>query len=110
MADVTVGLLVTLSAKSGKDHELAEFLESALPLVEGERETVSWFAFRIDESRFGIFDAFPGQPGREAHLDGPVAKALGAKAPELLAQAPEIQLVDVLAAKLAATPGERAAG
>jgi quinol monooxygenase YgiN len=100
MADVTVGLLVTLTAKEGKEQDLSDFLQSALPLVEAEPETVSWFGFRIDDARFGIFDVFPGDSGRDAHLSGPVARALLAKADELLAEPPTIEPVDVLAAKL----------
>jgi quinol monooxygenase YgiN len=101
MTEVTVGLLVTLEARSGKEDELADFLASAQALVEAEPETVSWFAFRIDESRFGIFDVFPSRSGRTAHLSGPVAEALLAKAEDVLVTAPQIEPVDVLAAKLA---------
>ncbi len=97
---VTVGLLVTLSAKPGKEAELASFLASALPLAQAEADTTAWFAIKIDESTFGIFDVFPDADGRQAHLDGPIAAALMAKADELLASPPEIKPVDVLAAKL----------
>jgi quinol monooxygenase YgiN len=100
MADVTVGLLVALEAKEGKEQELADFLERALPLVEAEPETVSWFAVRIDASRFAIFDVFQRKSGRDAHLNGPIAEALLARADELLARPPSIEPVDVLAAKL----------
>jgi quinol monooxygenase YgiN len=100
MVEVTVGLLVTLQAREGKTDELAEFLASARALVESEPETLSWFGFRIDESRFGIFDTFADSTGRAEHLDGPVAEALLAKADELLSEPPAIELVDVLAAKL----------
>jgi quinol monooxygenase YgiN len=97
---VTVGLLVTLEAKAGKEGDLAAFLEGALPLVEGEPETTAWFAVRLASSRFAIFDAFPTEAGREAHLAGPVAAALMQNAPELLASEPVIENVDVLADKL----------
>jgi quinol monooxygenase YgiN len=98
---VAVGLLVTLDAKPGKEDDVASFLESALPLVEGEPETTVWFALRLGPSRFAIFDAFPNEAGREAHLTGPVAAALIENASELLANDPNIQTVDVLASKLA---------
>jgi quinol monooxygenase YgiN len=98
---VTVGILATLTAKPGKEDELAEFLRSALPLAEGEPDTTAWFAIKIDESRFGIFDVFPTTDGRQAHLDGPIAAALLAKADELLREPPDIRPVEVLAAKLA---------
>lgn len=97
---VTVGLLVRLEAKAGKEAEVENFLKSGLALVQEEPDTISWFAIRMGPSTFGIFDAFPDDSGRQAHLTGRVAAALMAKAPELLAQPPVIENVDVLAAKL----------
>lgn len=97
---VTVGLLATLSAKPGREEELAKFLAGALPLAEAEPETSAWFAIKIDASTYGIFDVFPGADGRQAHLDGPIAAALMAKADELLSSPPDIKPIDVLAAKL----------
>jgi len=97
---VSVGLLVTLEAKPGKEDDLATFLKGALPLVEQEPQTTAWFAVRLASSRFAIFDAFPNEAGREAHLSGPVASALMENAPELLAGEPIIETVDVLADKL----------
>lgn len=102
MAELTVGLLATLEARHGKEGELAAFLAGALPLAEAEPETVSWFAFRIDDHQFGIFDVFESDGGRQAHLSGPIAEALLARADELLAVPPKIETVDVLAAKLGA--------
>lgn len=95
----SVGLLVTLEAKSGKEKELAGFLQAARGLVVAEPDTSTWYAIRINTNKFGIFDTFPGEEGREAHLAGEVAKALGAKADELLATSPKIQRVEVLAFK-----------
>ena len=97
---VTVGLLVRLEAKPGKEAEVENFLKSGLALVEDEPETTVWFAIRMGQSTFGIFDAFPGESGRKAHLSGAVASALMAKASELLAKPPVIENVDVLAEKL----------
>jgi quinol monooxygenase YgiN len=97
---VHVGLLVRLEAKAGKEAQLAQLLQSALPLAEAEPATIAWFAIRLGPSTFGIFDAFPDDAGRQAHLAGPIAAALMAQAPELLAQPPTIEPVDVLAAKL----------
>lgn len=97
---VTVGLLVMLNAKPGKEEELAEFLTSALPLAENEPGTTAWFAIKIDDSTFGIVDFFPGSEGRQAHLEGPIAAALMEKSKDLLASAPDIKPIDVLAAKL----------
>lgn len=94
---LTVGLLVTLTAKVGRDGDLADLLRQAQTLAEQEAQTVVWFAVRIDERRFAIFDAFADDTGREAHLAGPVAEALKANADELLAEPPLIDRVDLLA-------------
>jgi quinol monooxygenase YgiN len=97
---VRVGLLVRLRAKPGKESEVAKFLEGALPAAQGEPQTPVWFAIRIGQSEFGIFDAFPDDAGRQAHLGGPIAAALMKRAGELLAEPPKIEKVDVLAAKV----------
>ncbi len=97
---VHVALLVRLEAKPGKEDEVADLLKSALPLANAEPATTVWFALKLGPSTFGIFDAFPDEAGRQAHLAGQIAAALMAKAPELLAQPPTIEHVDVLAAKL----------
>jgi len=97
---VTVALLVRLEAKPGKEAEVESFLNSGLALVEEEPDTTAWFALRMGPSTFGIFDAFPDESGRQAHLNGKVAAALMAKASDLFAQTPVIEKVDVLAAKL----------
>ncbi|MBV9707319.1 MAG: antibiotic biosynthesis monooxygenase [Chloroflexi bacterium] len=98
---LNVGLFVRLEAKPGKEEEVENFLRSALPLAQDEPATIVWFAIRLGPSSFGIFDAFPDNEGRQAHLAGPIAAALMAKAPELLAQPPSIEKLDILAAKLA---------
>ncbi len=98
--NLRTGLWVRLEAKPGKEAAVASFLEGGLPIVEQEPATIAWFAIKLGPSTFGIFDAFPDEEGREAHLAGRVAAALMAKAPELLATAPSIEKVDVLAAKL----------
>jgi quinol monooxygenase YgiN len=92
-------LYVPLEAKPGKEQELADFLKSALPIVEDEPGTVAWFAIQMSPSTFAIFDAFPDEAGRDAHLNGKVAAALMAKADELLAKPPQIHKIDVLASK-----------
>jgi quinol monooxygenase YgiN len=99
---VAVGLYVALQAKQGKEEDVANFLRGALPLVQREDQTTAWFALRMEASRFAIFDAFADEAGRDAHLAGEVAAALMAHADELLAEAPSIQRVDVLADKLPA--------
>ncbi|HEY3571792.1 MAG TPA: antibiotic biosynthesis monooxygenase [Thermoanaerobaculia bacterium] len=97
---VKTALYVRLEAKPGKEREVADFLRAGLPLVEEEPATTAWFGIQMGPTTFGIFDAFPDEAGREAHLSGKVAAALMAKAPDLLADPPKIQKVDVLAAKL----------
>ena len=97
---VKFALSARLVAKPGKEEEVAAFLANALPLAEKEPETIVWFALRLSKSEFGIFDAFPNEAGRSAHLNGPIAAALMAKAGELLAEPPRIDKVDLLAAKL----------
>lgn len=94
------GLFVRLEAKPGKEQEVAQFLKGALPLAEEEPATTAWFAIRLGPSSFGVFDVFPDEKGRDAHLSGNIAAALMAKAPELLSEPPSIQKHDVLAAKL----------
>ena len=95
---VRVGLLVRFDAVPGKEEEVAQFLEGALPLVNDEPATLVWHAIRLGPSTFGIFDAFPDETGREAHLNGKVAEALLGSVGELVQQ-PTIEQVDVLASK-----------
>jgi len=97
---VKVALFVRLEAKPGKEKEVESFLLSGLPIVQAEPATTAWFGIRLGPSTFGIFDAFPDEAGRQAHLTGQVAAALMAKAGELLSEPPSIEKVDVLAAKL----------
>src|ERR1700712_3890022 len=96
-----VALYVPLEAKPGKEKEVAEFLKSALPLVDAEPGTVSWFAIQEGPSSFAIFDTFDDESGREAHLNGKVAAALMAKAKDgdLFAKTPEIYKLEILADK-----------
>src|ERR1700730_15149825 len=97
---VTVGLLVRVEAKPGKEGEVENFLRGALPLAQAEPATTTWYAIRLGPSTFGVFDTFPNEAGRQAHLSGPIAAALMANAAELLAQPPSIEQIDILAAKI----------
>jgi quinol monooxygenase YgiN len=97
---VQVALFVRLKAKPGKEADVARFLESGLALANQETTTPIWFALRLGPATFGIFDAFADDAGRKAHLAGPIAAALMAKASELLAEPPQIEQVDVLGAKI----------
>ncbi|HKY13024.1 MAG TPA: antibiotic biosynthesis monooxygenase [Gaiellaceae bacterium] len=100
MTTVTKGLWVPLEAKPGREEDVAKFLEGATPLVEAEPGTIAWFAVRLGDSQFAIFDVFPDDAGRQAHLSGRVAEALMGQADELLARPPDIQQADVIASKL----------
>ncbi|HEV7521362.1 MAG: antibiotic biosynthesis monooxygenase [Candidatus Angelobacter sp.] len=106
---VSTALFVRLEAKPGKEEEVESFLKSGLSLVQQEPATIAWFGIRLGPSTFGIFDAFPDEAGRQAHLTGKVAAALMAKAGELLSQPPSIEKADVLAAKLEDGTAKKAA-
>ena len=93
------GLLATLKAKAGKESEVSKFLSDALELAKKEEKTISWYSFQIDKNTFGIFDTFEGEEGREAHLNGEIAKKLMANADALLSEQPDIKKIDLLAAK-----------
>jgi quinol monooxygenase YgiN len=97
-----LSLFVRLEAKPGKENDVAEFLKKGLELANQESTTPLWFALRFGPSTFGVFDAFTDEQGRQNHLNGPIAKALMANAPELLAAPPSIEKVDVLGVKLPA--------
>jgi quinol monooxygenase YgiN len=96
---VRYGILAQLEAKPGKGPELAAFLEAGRALALTEEGTVTWYAFRITETRFGIFDTFENEDGRTAHLQGPIPAALGEVAADLLATEPSIETVDIVAVK-----------
>ena len=91
-----IGLLVTLEARAGKEADAEAFLKSAQPLALKEKGTLKWYAIKIGPGKFGIFDTFPNEAGRSAHLTGEIAKALGARADELFATAPQVEKVEIL--------------
>lgn len=95
-----LAVFVRLEAKPGKEAEVAAFLMQGLELARQEATTPLWFALRFGPTTFGVFDAFADENGRQTHLSGPIAQALMAKAPELLASPPVIEPIDVLGAKL----------
>jgi len=94
-----VSIWAQLEAKPGKEKEVEEFLKSAQPLAEGERQTISWYAIKMGPGKYGIFDTFADENGRNAHLNGEIAKALFAKAKDLLAKPPEISKPEIIAVK-----------
>lgn len=101
MVDIAkVALLVRLEARPGKEAEVAQLLRHAQPIVEGEPATTTWFAFQFGPTSFGLFDTFPDDSVRQAHLSGPVAEMLSSRGEELFVAPPSIEQLDVLAAKL----------
>ncbi|MFE7515034.1 putative quinol monooxygenase [Streptomyces sp. NPDC057540] len=94
------GLLARIEARPEHAAQVQELLENALELARGETGTVTWYSFKLGPTTFGVFDTFDDEAGRQAHLNGPIAAALMDIAPTLLAEAPDIRHVDVLAAKL----------
>ncbi len=97
---LSLGLFVRLEAKPGKEKEVAAFLTQGLQMANQEATTPLWFALRLGPSTFGVFDAFRDESGRQAHLNGPIAKALMANAPHMLAAPPSIETTEILGAKL----------
>jgi quinol monooxygenase YgiN len=95
-----LALFARLEAKPGKENQVAKFLETGLALANQEMTTPVWFALRLGPSTFGVFDAFADESGRQAHLNGPIAKALMAQASELFSKPPAIEQIEVLGAKL----------
>jgi len=98
---LSLGLFVRLEAKPGKEQEVAAFLKQALEMANQETTTPLWFALRLGPSTFGVFDAFHDESGRQAHLNGPIARALMAQAPKLFAVPPSIEKTEILQAKVA---------
>jgi hypothetical protein len=96
---VKLGLLAFLDAKDGKGAELGDFLEAGRALAAAEIGTVTWYAFKLSDTQYGIFDSFETEDGRQAHLNGEIPTALGQVASDLLAKEPDIRMVDVIANK-----------
>jgi quinol monooxygenase YgiN len=92
-----MGLLVMLEARPGKEAEAEAFLKSAQPLASDEKATLKWYAIKLGPGKFGIFDTFANEAGRNAHLTGEIAKKLTARASELFAVPPQVQKLEVLA-------------
>jgi quinol monooxygenase YgiN len=96
---VKLGLLALLEAKPGKGDELGAFLEAGRALAVQEAGTITWYAFKVSDTTYGIFDSFETQDARQAHLRGEIPTALGQVAADLLAKDPDIRTVDVIAVK-----------
>ena len=96
---VTLGILALLEAKPGKGDDLADFLRSGREIAAREEGTVTWYAFKVGDTTYGIFDTFESEEGRQAHLNGEIPKALGQIGPELLASDPDIRPVEILEVK-----------
>ncbi|MDQ1834115.1 putative quinol monooxygenase [Massilia scottii] len=98
-------LLARFEARPGKEAEVAQFLGAALEMANQEAGTPLWFALKLSERVFGVFDAFDTEAARQAHLDGPIAQALMASADALFVRQPQIEAVEVLGLKNAALAG-----
>jgi quinol monooxygenase YgiN len=96
---VTLGILALLEAKPGKGDDLADFLRNGREIAAREEGTVTWYAFKVGDTTYGIFDTFESEEGRQAHLNGEIPKALGQVGPELLASDPDIRPIEILAVK-----------
>ena len=94
-----LAIYAMLEAKAGKEQEVESFLKSAQPLALQESGTTAWYALKLGPAKFGIFDTFQNEQGREAHLTGEIAKALFAKAEELFAKPPQVEKIEILASK-----------
>jgi quinol monooxygenase YgiN len=95
---VRFGLLVTLEAQEGQGEALAAFLQQGRAIAAEESGTVTWYAFQVDETTFGVFDTFETLEDRQEHLSGRIPTALGQVGPDLLAREPDIRPVDIVAA------------
>lgn len=93
------GLLALVEAKPGKEQDVWDFLNGGRAIVANEPDTRTWYAFRVDENTFGIFDTFETEEGRQAHLDGAIPAALAEHGPNLLANEPDIRLIELIAVK-----------
>jgi quinol monooxygenase YgiN len=96
---VRLGVLAFLEAKEGKGSDLGAFLESGRALALAETGTITWYAFKISNTEYGIFDSFETEDARQAHLNGEIPSALGQVAPDLLAKDPDVRTVEVIAVK-----------
>lgn len=95
----TLGLLARLKAKKGQEQTVNDFIKGAIDLARQEDKTITWYSFKIDDNTFGIFDTFETEAGREAHLNGDIAKALMANAEALLSEPPVIEKITILSSK-----------
>jgi quinol monooxygenase YgiN len=89
-----------MAQKLSSEQEVANFLKSAQNLAEREQGTITWYAMRMGASKFGIFDTFADEKGREAHVDGEIAKQLFSRSQELFAKDPQVHKLDLLGAKV----------
>lgn len=96
---IKYALFARFEAKPGKEAAVAEFLQQGLVLSKEEPLTRQWYALKLSDRVFGVFDTFETEDGRQAHLTGKIAQALMASAPDLFTGAPTIERIDILGAK-----------
>jgi quinol monooxygenase YgiN len=102
---VTKALLLTFKSKAGHAQQVEQFLRGAKSFVDQEPKTAAWFAIHLDDGDYGIFDVFPDNGGRFSHLTGHVPRELGKHALSLLGSVPDLEMLEVLAAKFEPIPG-----
>jgi quinol monooxygenase YgiN len=102
---LSLGFFVRLEAKPGKEKDVAAFLKQGLQMANQESTTPVWFGLRLGPSTFGVFDAFHDETGRQRHINGPIAQALMASAPDLLAAPPSIEKTEILGLKISQEAG-----
>jgi len=96
---VTLGILALLEARAGKGEQPAAFLKAGRDLAAAGEGTITWYAFKISDTSYGIFDTFATDDARTAHINGQIPAALAEVSADLLARAPDIQPVSLLAVK-----------
>jgi quinol monooxygenase YgiN len=94
-----LALYVRLIPKAGKEAEVEAFLKQGAAMAKDEPGTKTWYGLKEDDNVYSVFDTFDDEAGREAHLNGAIAKALMAKADELFAEPPHISKISIVANK-----------
>jgi quinol monooxygenase YgiN len=95
----TKAIWVMLKAKPGKESDVEAFLKQGAAMSNDEPQTVTWYGVQMGPGVYGVFDTFDDESGRDAHMNGEIAKALTANAVELFSNELRIEKMDILAEK-----------